>query len=111
MNGRCPFCWNRNVSRVGAGAQSSRGPHATRRLMECGDCEKWYWADTGEEVVRLFEICSTSMINPKGCLEEVRELLNSGGIAFPRRRTAEFNRLCSDCLNGRFAPRQTSAHL
>jgi hypothetical protein len=69
--------------------------------MECPECEKWYWADSGEEVVRLFEICSTSMIDPKSCLEDVREVLNSGGTGFPRRRTAEFNRLCSDCLNAR----------
>jgi hypothetical protein len=69
--------------------------------MECGDCEKWYWADSGEEVVRLFEICSTSMIDPRSCLDEVREVLNSGGTGFPRWRTAEFNRLCSDCPNAR----------
>ncbi len=103
MDGGCPFCWSRNVSPVGQ-------PFSSRRLIECGDCEKWYWADSGEEVVRLFEICSTSMIEPRSCLEEVREVLNSGGTGFPRRRTAEFNRLCSDCLNGRFAQRRTAAH-
>jgi len=110
VDGRCPFCWNHNVSPVGQPAAGRGTPFASRRLMECGDCEKWYWADTGEEVVRLFEICSTSMIDPKSCLEDIREVLNSGGSGFPRRRTAEFNQLCSDCLKARFVQRRTAAH-
>jgi len=107
---KCPFCWNRNVSPVGPAAGGHGGPFASRSLMQCEDCEKWYWADTGEEVVRLFEICSTSMIDPRSCLEEVREVLNSGGTGFPRRRTAEFNQLCSECLNARFTQRRSVAH-
>ncbi|MGB8959392.1 MAG: hypothetical protein WCC00_10350 [Candidatus Aminicenantales bacterium] len=110
MDGKCPFCWSRNVTAVGQPGAGQGGPFAARRLMECAECEKWYWADSGEEVVRLFEICSTSMIDPKSCLEDVREVLNSGGSGFPRRRTAEFNRLCSDCLNARFVQRRTAAH-
>ena len=110
MDGRCPFCWNRNVTPVAQPAAGKGGPLASRRLMECAECEKWFWADSGEEVVRLFEICSTSMIDPKRCLEDVREVLNSGGTGFPRRRTAEFNRLCCDCLNARFVQRRTAAH-
>lgn len=110
MDGRCPFCWNRNVTPVSQPGAGPGGPFASRRLMECADCEKWYWADSGEEVVRLFEICSTSMIDPMRCLEDVREVLNSGGSGFPRRRTAEFNQLCSDCLNARFVQRRTPAH-
>ena len=110
MNGRCPFCWNAHVSPVG------RDPDGRRRsfggeLMECVDCEKWYWAETGEEVPRLFEICVTSMISPGRCLEEVRELLNSGGNGFPRYRTGEFNRLCSDCMSGAFQPRRSAARV
>ena len=110
MDGRCPFCWNHNVTPVGQPGVGQGGPFVSRRLMECAECEKWYWADSGEEVVRLFEICSTSMIDPKSCLEDVREVLNSGGTGFPRRRTAEFNRLCSDCLNARFVQKRTAAH-
>jgi len=110
VDGRCPFCWNRNVVPVGQPRTGPGGPFATRRLMECADCEKWYWADSGEEVVRLFEICSTSVVDPRSCLEDVREILNSGGTGFPRRRTAEFNRLCSDCLNARFVQRRSVAH-
>jgi len=107
MDRMCPFCWNRNVNPVGG---RLAGPAASRNLMECGDCEKWYWADTGEEVARLFEICTTSMVDPGSCLDDIREILNSGGSGFPRRRTAEFNRLCSDCLSSRFVQRRTSAH-
>ncbi len=110
MNGKCPFCWSGNVTAIGQPGAGQGGPFASRRLMECAECEKWYWADSGEEVARLFEICSTSMIDPKSCLEDVREVLNSGGSGFPRRRTAEFNRLCSDCLNARFVQRRTAAH-
>ncbi len=95
---------------VGQPGAGKGGPLASRRLLECAECEKWFWADSGEEVVRLFEICSTSMIDPKSCLEDVREVLNSGGTGFPRRRTAEFNRLCCDCLNARFVQRPTAAH-
>lgn len=110
MDARCPFCWNRNVSPVGPPAGGGGGRFASRSLMQCEDCEKWYWSDTGEEVVRLFEICSTSMIDPRSCLEEVREVLNSGGTGFPRRRTAEFNQLCGECLNARFTQRRSVAH-
>ncbi|MEN6311489.1 MAG: hypothetical protein ABFD80_08130 [Acidobacteriota bacterium] len=67
--------------------------------MECRQCEKWFWADSGEEVARLFEICATSLIQPGFCDEAIREVLNSGGSGFPRRRAAEFNQICSDCLN------------
>ena len=111
MDERCPFCWNRNVVPVGQPGAGRGGSFSARRLMECGDCEKWYWGDSGEEVVRLFEVCSTSMIDPKSCLEDVREVLNSGGTGFPRRRTAEFNRLCSDCLNARFVQKRSAAHV
>jgi hypothetical protein len=110
VDGRCPFCWNKNVMPVGQPPAGRGASFAPRKLMECGDCEKWYWADSGEEIIRLFEICSTSMIDPKSCLEDVREALNSGGTGFPRRRTAEFNRLCSDCLNARFVQKRTDAH-
>lgn len=111
MNQGCPFCWSHNIAQVGRPVSSRRLHPASRRLMECKDCEKWFWADSGEEVVKLFEICLTSVIDPKCCLEEVREVLNSGGTGFPRRRTGEFNRLCSDCLTGRFIPRIRDARV
>lgn len=109
MERRCPFCWNRNIRR----ANTSGGNHAvlaSRQLFECGDCERWFWADSGEEVARLFEICATSMINPGRCYEEVREILNSGGNGFPRRRISEFNRLCSECHNARFLADKIAIH-
>ncbi len=104
MKGRCPFCLDRSVSPVGAGTRPSKGVEAASRIMACDDCERWYWADNGQEVIRLCEICTTPLTDPRKCFEDVRELLGSGGSAFPRQRTAEFNRICSLCPNASFAP-------
>lgn len=108
MNGRCPFCWSLRVSRVAP----LGGGHAadTRLLMECRDCEKWFRAESGEEVPRLFELCTTPFLNPRRCEEEIREILSSGGNGFRRRRAAEFNRVCSDCLNARFVVEKMAVH-
>jgi|WetSurMetagenome_2_1015567.scaffolds.fasta_scaffold735753_1 hypothetical protein len=103
MNGRCPFCWDHNISRVGTGLRGSKRDEASNRLMACEDCEKWYWADSSREVIRLCEICTTPLTNPERCFEDVRELLGSGGSLVPRQRTAEFNRICSLCPNASFA--------
>jgi hypothetical protein len=99
VKGRCPFCMDGNVVRIAAG-----------RLAACEDCERWYWADSGREVARLCEICATPLIEPQRCFEDVRELLGSGGTVFPRQRTAEINRLCSLCPNGRFAAGPSHDH-
>ena len=109
MDGRCPFCWSQQVSRV-AHLTGPREAADSRMLLECRECEKWFRADSGEEVPRLFEICVTPLLSPHRCPEEVREIMNSGGSAFPRRRAAEFNRLCSDCLNARFMAERIAAH-
>lgn len=101
MEARCPFCWNRNVSRVGPPLRRP-GAGGARHLMECLDCEKWYWEGTGTEVPRLFEICATAVVNPGRCCGEIREVVNSGGVRWPRRRAAEFNWLCGECPDGRF---------
>lgn len=109
MDARCPFCWSRHIDVVGP-ATGGRAAGGSRRLMECGECEKWFWADSGEEVVRLFDICATSLVNPGRCDGEIREILNSGGNGFPRRRLAEFNRVCSACLNARFISDKIALH-
>ncbi len=101
MAGRCPFCWDRSVSPVRPPVTRSSGGFE-RRLMECRHCEKWYWGGSEEEIMRLFEICATSVVSPGRCYAEIREAVNSGGTTFPRCRTAEFNWLCSRCPNGRF---------
>lgn len=111
MNGRCPFCLDRNVSRIDESPRGSMRGNAANRLMVCDDCERWFWADTGREVVRLCEICTTPLTDPERCFGDVRELLGSGGSVFPRQRTAEFNRICSLCPNGRFAPGPFDAHV
>ncbi len=95
MPRRCPFCWSGNIRR--------RGPEAgSRALAECGDCEKWFWGDSGEEVPRLFTLCATALTRPGSCDETIREALTSGGNGFPSRRAAEFNHLCGECRHARF---------
>jgi hypothetical protein len=98
------------VSRIGRGRLGG-GASADGHLLECGDCERWFWAETGEEVPKLFEVCATAMVRPERCLAEIREVLNSGGNGFPRYRTGEYNRLCGDCPNGRFLIRRQTAQL
>ncbi len=97
MPRRCPFCWSGNV-------RPSGGAAGFRPLAECGDCEKWFWCDSGEEVPRLFTLCATALTRPGRCDETIRGVLNSGGSGFPRRRAAEFNHLCSECRHARFLP-------
>jgi hypothetical protein len=79
--------------------------------MEYGDCEKWFWSDSGEGIGMLFEICSTLLINLLCCFDDVREILNSGGNGIPRGRSVEFNRICGDCPSGRFVTRRTAGHV
>ncbi len=109
MDGRCPFCLGQGTSPVARAVEPRSGVEVLC-LMACPDCEKWYWAETGEEVERLFDICETSVINPSRCYEEVRLALNSGGNTFPRRRAAEFNQVCSDCLHARFTAGKKAAY-
>jgi hypothetical protein len=101
MNGRCPFCWGRSVRRVGMSA-GYRAVLGSRPLRECQECEKWFWADSQEEVPRLYEICATSLVNPGRCDEAIQDALNFGGDGFPRQRAAEFNLICSDCPGAQF---------
>lgn len=103
MKDRCPFCWDKNVRLVGQvrGAKAGEG---TKRMMLCPDCERWYWADSAEEIHELFTACETGALHPGKCCEEIRQVLNSGGHGFPRRRLAEFNFLCSECPDRKFAP-------
>lgn len=94
MGERCPFCWGDGVTEV---RRELGAPTVRRRLMQCPDCEKWYWQDTGEEIARLFLICETPYLNGGGCDEEVKTLVRSGKNGLPRRRLTEFNHLCSQC--------------
>jgi hypothetical protein len=102
MNDQCPFCWGNELRHVG-GDDGSVTNLPTRRLLRCEACEKWFWEDTAQEIPALFPICETAILRPGRCFEEIRELLNSGGMGFPRRRAAEFNQLCSACPNRKFA--------
>lgn len=109
MDGRCPFCWSLRISRV-APLRGCRAAADSGMLMECRDCEKWFRAGSGKEIPRLFELCTTPFLNPGRCEEEILEILNSGGNGFRRRRAAEFNRVCSDCLNARFIAEKIAVH-
>jgi hypothetical protein len=96
MEERCPFCWDKNIARV----HLRRAPdpaETEERLMHCSDCEKWYWADSGREVSRLFMICETSILHSEKCFREVRDILNTGFNSFSPRRLPEFNHLCAQC--------------
>ncbi len=98
---RCPFCWSSSISYVSSLAGRCADADV-KMLRECRDCEKWFRADSGDEVPRLFEICATPFMDPARCDEDIRTILYSGGVDFPRRRAAEFNRLCTDCRHSRF---------
>jgi hypothetical protein len=99
----CPFCWSRNIKRVGPRSGGDAGG-TERNLMECEDCEKWFWAGSKEEVSTLFSNCETAILHPGRCYPEVLGVALSGASGFPRRRWAEFNHLCSLCPNGRYVP-------
>jgi len=104
----CPFCWGGNIKRIGrhtVGASDG----AYRDIMECEDCERWFWAGTGEEVPTLFMNCETALLHPMKCYPEVLEFALCGGAGLPRRRWAEFNHLCAGCRNGRYVRRQGAA--
>jgi hypothetical protein len=103
MINECPFCWSRNIKQVGA-YSDQRGPGGSAKLMECGDCEKWYWADRGREAPALFLQCRTAILHPQRCLEEIRRVQQASGTGIPRSRLAEFNHLCTECPYGKFAP-------
>lgn len=108
MDTRCPFCWDRNVHRVGPPVRQP-GSRRPRQLMECRDCERWYWEGTGVEVPRLFELCATAVVNPGRCCREIREVMGSGGSRWPRRRSSELNWLCGECPHARFMVRGAGA--
>lgn len=103
MGERCPFCWSQNVKKVGAHPKG-RLSNGNGRLRECGDCEKWYWADLQQEAIALFRHCQTTIFYPQHCYEEIREIVLSGGNGFLKCRLAEFNHLCAECPNRLFLP-------
>lgn len=108
MGERCPFCWGQKVKPVGARSQDRKSA-AIGQVIECEECEKWYWADREEEAPALFMHCETPILQPQGCYEEIRSVLKSEETIHLRRRLAEFNHLCSECPNGRFLAGPDSA--
>ena len=102
MDALCPFCLGSQVKPVGHPRARMAGE--TGCLMECEECEKWYWADRAEEAPALFKHCQTTVIHPQRCYAEIREIVQAAGASFLRRRLAEFNHLCSECPHGLFLP-------
>jgi len=100
MNGRCPFCWDKNTKKIAEVAMNSTG--RTRILMECPDCEKWYWEDNGEEVHELAELCFTLTLEPEVCEEIILHPIRAGYFSSPRTKIIEFNHICAGCRNKRF---------
>ncbi len=94
MKRQCPFCWSDRVRSVRSTAGERTAP-ADRFLLECLDCEKWFWANSGEEIPRLYEVCETAVLNPVRCFPELREAVLWDDLS-PSRQ-AEFNFLCSQC--------------
>jgi len=103
MDERCPFCWDESLTQVSRSANKDPCRNAGR-LMQCDRCEKWFWADSGEEVPRLFTACQVIRRHPEKCYPEIREVIHSKGSGFPRNRQGEFNFLCSRCPHGKFMP-------
>jgi hypothetical protein len=103
MGSYCPFCLGARVKVVG-GQAKARSAEFKGTLMECEECEKWYWADREKEAAALFRHCQTPSINPGRCYQEVRDVVLSPGLGSVRMRLAEFNHLCAECPNARFRP-------
>ena len=99
----CPFCLGENVKNVGSRSRDG-GAGTEGHLMECEDCEKWYWAESDEEAATLFSNCETALLHPMRCYPEVLDVVLSGGDGIPRRHWAEFNHVCAECPNGRYVP-------
>jgi hypothetical protein len=89
------------VRPVGLTAAGGSGPGRSG-LLECPDCEKWFWAHSGEEVPLLYEVCETAARDPDACFPDLREAVLWAGLS-PSRR-AEFNFLCAQCRSRSFRP-------
>lgn len=101
MKRQCPFCWGAGL-RTHRPSAGGSGWAPAFFLLECPECEKWFWAHSGEEVPLLYEICETAARNPGSCLPELREAVLWAGPS-PSRQT-EFNFLCIHCRHRSFRP-------
>jgi hypothetical protein len=96
----CPFCLGENITFIDfVGGNRIKN---SRTLMECTECEKFYWDDDGKEVKHLFDSCETILLNPKKCDENVRKGHTNGKANYDRRKIEEFDLLCGSCSHRKF---------
>lgn len=101
MVNRCPFCWGQNTKNIAKVASNGNGQ--TRNLLECLECEKWFWEDSGEEIFELAELCLTLIQKPMECTDVIIHPIRAGYFRNPRTKIKEFNHICSECSHKRFA--------
>jgi hypothetical protein len=99
MRFECPFCWGHNVKEI---ASAGGNGQAVDHMILCEECERWFWADTQEEVLDLAALCSTLICEPDKCIEEVIHPLHSGYLTYPAQKEVELNLLCSECPHRSF---------
>ncbi len=96
----CPFCLGENITFI----DFVKGNYNenSRPLMECTDCEKFYWYDDGKEIKHLAGFCETILMNPDNCDEDVRKGHTKGKANYDRRKIEEFDLLCGSCSHRKF---------
>jgi hypothetical protein len=96
----CPFCLGENIKFIDFVRVD--GLENSRPLMECNECEKFFWNDDGKEIKHLSESCATLLMSPEKCYEEVRIASMAGIINYDKRKTEEFDLLCGSCSHRKF---------
>lgn len=97
---RCPFCFGKNIKFIdfvkGNSIENSKS------LMECTDCEKFYWNDDGKEVKNLSGSCETILMDPEKCDGDVKKVHTNGKVRYDRRKIEEFDLVCGSCSHRKF---------
>lgn len=96
----CPFCLGENITFIDF--VKANNIENSRPLMECIDCEKFYWNDDGKEIKHLSGSCETILMNPAKCDEDVRKGHTNGKANYDRRKIEEFDLLCGSCSHRKF---------
>jgi hypothetical protein len=95
MARQCPYCWDENITKVAEVPLNGTG--RTRTLLECGDCERWYWEDSAEEVRQLAVLCLNLVRQPARCEDIVVRPRKARPFWSPRSKIREYNHICSAC--------------
>jgi hypothetical protein len=100
MDNECPFCWGKNTREIAKVISNGKGQ--TKNLLECLECEKWFWKDSRDEVFELAELCQTMMRQPIKCTDVIIHPIRVGYFRSPKTKIKEFNHICSECPHKRF---------